>query len=134
MKILVTINNSSYELEMQEDGTAAVELGSAGKAEALNEILKSLPAEIGRYALTITRYFNPEIKQLMWSMTYECSADGTIHPGCDINEADFEEGARKLNDWLRDNGYITERDNNALAHLMGYPVAEVDNLIDSITL
>lgn len=100
----------------------------------LTEILQSLPAEIGRYALTITRYFDPEIKQLMWSMTYECSADGTILQGCDINEQDFEDGARKLYDWLRENGHITESDNNALAHLMGDPIAEVDELIDSITI
>ena len=33
MKLLLTINSRAYELEMQEDGTAAVELGSAGKAE-----------------------------------------------------------------------------------------------------
>lgn len=100
----------------------------------LNEILQSLPAEIGRYALTITRYLDPEMEQLMWSMTYECSADGTILRGCDINEQDFEDGARKLYDWLADNGYITESDNDALAHLMGDPVAEVDNLIDSLKL
>jgi hypothetical protein len=100
----------------------------------LPELLNQLPAEIGRYTLTITRYFDPEAEQLMWSMTYECSADGTILPGCDINERDFEEGARELYDWLRDHGHITESDNNALAHLMGDPVAEVDTLIDSLTL
>ena len=100
----------------------------------LNELLNQLPAEIGRYALAITRYLDPEIKQLMWSMTYECSADGTILPGCDINERDFEDGARKLYDWLRERGYITESDNDALAHLMGDPIAEVDKLIDSITI
>ena len=100
----------------------------------LTEILQSLPAEIGRYALAITRYLDPEIKQLMWSMTYECSADGTILPGCDINDPDFECAARKLYDWLRDHGHITESDSNALSHLMGDPVAEVDNLIDSITI
>ena len=33
MKLLLTINSRAYEFEMQEDGTAAVELGSAGKAE-----------------------------------------------------------------------------------------------------
>ncbi len=100
----------------------------------LTEILQSLPAEIGRYALAITRYLDPELEQLMWSMTYECSADGTILPGCDINASDFEEGARKLYDWLRERGHITERDNNALAHLMGDPVAELDELIDNLTL
>lgn len=100
----------------------------------LNEILQSLPAEIGRYALAITRYLDPEIKQLMWSMTYECSEDGTILPGCDINDPDFECAARKLYDWLHGHGHITESENNALAHIMGDPVAEVDNLIDSITL
>lgn len=100
----------------------------------LNEILQSLPAEIGRYALAITRYFDPEAEQLMWSMTYECSADGTILPGCDINEQDFECAARKLYDWLRGHSYITESDNNALAHLMGDPVAELDELIDNLTL
>lgn len=67
----------------------------------LNEILQSLPAEIGRYTLAITRYLDPELEQLMWSMTYECSADGMILPGCDINEQDFEDGARKLYDWLQ---------------------------------
>lgn len=40
MKILVTINSRAYELEMQEEGTAAVELGSAGKAEV--ELIKVL--------------------------------------------------------------------------------------------
>lgn len=33
MKLLLTINSRAYELEMQEDGTTAVELGTAGKAE-----------------------------------------------------------------------------------------------------
>lgn len=100
----------------------------------LTEILNALPAEIGRYTLAITRYLDPEIKQLMWSMTYECSADGTILPGCDINEQDFEDGARELYDWLRDHGHIIESDSNALAHMMGEPVAEVDELIDGLTL
>ena len=100
----------------------------------LTELLNTLPAEIGSYALTITRYVDPELEQLMWSMTYENGIDGTILPGCDINASDFEDGARYLYDWLRDHGHITESDNNALANLMGDPIAEVDNLIDSITL
>ena len=100
----------------------------------LTEILNQLPAEIGNYALTITRYVDPELEQLMWSMTYENGIDGTILKGCDINASDFEQGARDLYDWLRDHGHITESDNNALARLMGDPIAEVNNLIDSITL
>lgn len=99
----------------------------------LTEILDKLPAEIGRYALTITRYLDPEDNCLKWSMTYENGIEGTILRGCDINEQDFEDGARKLHDWLRDNGHITEAD-QLLAHMMGDPITEVDNLIDSITL
>lgn len=100
----------------------------------LTEILNALPAEIGNYALTITRYFDPELEQMMWSFTYENGIDGTILKGCDINASDFEQGARDLYDWLRDHGHITESDNNALAHLMGDPVEYIDNIIDSITL
>lgn len=100
----------------------------------LTDTLNALPAEIGSYALTITRYLDPEREQLMWSFTYENGIDGTILPGCDINASDFEQGARELYDWLLDHGHITENDNNALARLMGDPMAEVDNLIDSITL
>ena len=99
----------------------------------LPELLNTLPAEIGSYALTITRYFDSELEQLMWSMTYENGIDGTILPGCDINASDFETGARDLYNWLEEHGH-TESDNNALAHLMGDPITEVDNLIDSITL
>jgi hypothetical protein len=98
----------------------------------LPELLNQLPAEIGNYALTITRYVDPELEQLMWSMTYENGIDGTILPGCDINDPDFECAARKLYDWLRENGHITESDNNALAHLMGDPVEYIDELIDSL--
>lgn len=100
----------------------------------LPELLNQLPAEIGNYALTITRYLDPEDAQLKWSMTYENGIEGTILKGCDINASDFETGARDLYNWLEEHGHITESDNNALAHLMGDPVAEVDNLIDSITL
>lgn len=76
----------------------------------IKERLQSLPAEIGMYALMITRYFDPEAECLMWSMTYECSADGMILPGCDINERDFEYAACKFYDRLRDQGLITERE------------------------
>lgn len=95
----------------------------------LPELLNQLPAEIGSYALTITRYFDPELEQLLWSFSYENAKTGTILDGCDINASDFELGARELYDWLRDwlrgHRHITENDKNAL---------EVDNLIDSITL
>lgn len=46
-------------------------------------------------------------------------------------QADLEE---VIDNWAFAQQREGESDNNALAHLMGDPVAEVDNLIDSLTL
>lgn len=72
----------------------------------LTDILQRLPDEIGRYALTITRFYNPEEEETMWSFTYENYELGTILEDCDINTIDFEDGARNLFDWLCRHGHI----------------------------
>lgn len=99
----------------------------------LPELLNQLPAEIGSYALTITKYFDPEQEQLMWSMAYE-DGDGFVLGGTDIINADFEDGVRDLYEWLCRDGHVYTEADQLLAHMMGDPVAEVDKLIDSITL
>ena len=39
-----------------------------------------------------------------------------------------------IDNWALEQKRDGETESNSLAHIMGYPVAEVDNLIDSITI
>lgn len=101
------------------------------KDMTLTEILDKLPAEIGNYALTITKYFDPEQECKMWSMGYE-DCDGFLLGGTDIINADFEDGVRDLYEWLCRDGHVYTEADQLLAHMMGDPVEYIDELIDSI--
>lgn len=91
-------------------------------------LLDMLPMSVDdRYALRLTKWYDSEKGQLRYECSYTCDDDLMC-----IHYADEEtavEAIGRLVLW-----YAQESDNNALAHLMGDPVAEVDNLIDSLTL